>query len=171
MNLLFDSILSVSAGQLLEDGEYAGYVLPAHEEHSDQEMERNFARVMAEAYEIFCQRHEGYGRGNISQIGLKGVVSRLTDKFERLKRRVEGAQSDTALERGDDVLIDLANYALIALLLRRGIWPVEAQQPRMLSEVLYQALYDIIVARGADPERAHEVAGEMAACTAAEVEG
>ncbi len=158
MSFLDDPITVVSAGQVLRDGQFAGFVLAPHEDHDDQEMERNFGRVMQEAYETFCERHAGYGRANISQIGLSGVLDRMVDKFERLKRIVQGKQGDTSLERSDDVLIDLANYALIGLLIKRGIWPVTEQAPKTLSEELRAAIYNVLVAHACQ----RDVAGNLA---------
>ncbi len=162
MTLLDDPIFCVSAGLLLEDGQYAGHVLQAHEGHDDPEMERNFAQAMQEAYEIFCTRHEGYGRGNISQIGLAGVMDRMVDKFERLKRILEGKQGDTLQERADDAFIDVCNCALIGLLIKRGTWPVEERQPQTMEEELRKAIFHILVTYGCNREAATRLADDTA---------
>ncbi len=162
MSLLDDPITVIANGQVLEDGEFAGFVLAPHEGHDDQEMERNFGRVVQEAYETFCERHAGYGRANISQIGLSGVLDRMVDKFERLKRIVQGKQGDTSLERADDVFIDLANYALIGLLIKRGVWPVTERQPQTMEEELRKAIFHILVTYGCNREAAGRLADDTA---------
>lgn len=78
--------------------------------------------VAAELVDLLCRKQADYGPGNISAFGEKGVVVRMNDKMERLKRLVWG-EKEPANESVEDSYKDLANYSVIALLLRRGRWP------------------------------------------------
>lgn len=73
---------------------------------------------------LFQAKHKSYGPDNISATELKGIVVRLWDKINRLRRCVlennEEVLSDETLE---DTLQDVADYAIIGLLLLHEIWP------------------------------------------------
>jgi len=56
---------------------------------------------------------------NFRRHGLKGIVVRLGDKYERLNSLVWKARdAKVAGEKVEDTLIDLVNYALLALLVK-----------------------------------------------------
>ncbi len=65
-------------------------------------------------------KQRDYGSGNISSFGEFGVLVRMNDKMERLKNllKMESPKNESV----EDSYLDLANYAIIAVLLRRGIW-------------------------------------------------
>jgi hypothetical protein len=104
-----------------------------------------FAEVFGEAFELLVARQHKYGPDNIERLGVHGVLSRLAhDKVERVMRALNGTvvhgrivlTIDPSGEAGDtfeDALLDIANYALIALVLRRGRWGAptrrELEQP------------------------------------------
>lgn len=69
-------------------------------------------------FSTLADRYEAYGPDNILAFGEQGLVIRATDKLARLKRRAFDSDSPP---RPDD-WIDLAGYALIALMLRTGVW-------------------------------------------------
>ena len=69
---------------------------------------------------LFDMKQRDYGSANISVFGEFGVLVRMTDKMERLKNLWK--MSEPKNESIDDSYIDLGNYALIALLVRKGIW-------------------------------------------------
>lgn len=65
---------------------------------------------------------------NITELGLPGLYVRMVDKMSRLKKfmwhgRVESVSNETI----EDALKDLANYCIISLMLRRGLW----QKPKV----------------------------------------
>ena len=106
----------------------------------------------SEAFNIMIERQKKYGPENIKSMGEAGVIVRLNDKMERLKKWRESDELiravNTLHERGilitedlrkelvdsierdsevsdesvDDTLHDIMNYALILLALRRGWW-------------------------------------------------
>ncbi len=95
--------------------------------------EDTFHAIFAEAFDILVERQRKYGPENVRHLGLYGVFTRLAyDKVERLRRAMNGVltngevELDLAKDFGDesfdDTLIDIANYALIMVALRRGVW-------------------------------------------------
>lgn len=95
--------------------------------------EQVFDEIYKEAYELLCAKQKRYGNLNIQQLGLHGVISRIAhDKIARAKKFMNGkviagqvyldpvtAETEESLE---DTLLDIANYALIAVALQRGLW-------------------------------------------------
>ncbi len=80
-----------------------------------------FADQMLECIKLFDDKQKDYGSANISRAGYKGVMIRMGDKFCRLESL--NGKSDVANEPIDDTLRDIANYAIIALMCRKGLWP------------------------------------------------
>lgn len=66
---------------------------------------------------LVCSKQHDYGQGNILAFGEFGVLVRANDKFERLKNLQGKSPTNEAV---DDTWMDVAGYALIALMLRRG---------------------------------------------------
>lgn len=100
---------------------------------SDQSFEQTFAEIYSEAYKLLCDKQERYGDTNIEQLGIHGVVGRIAhDKSARAKKFLNGkiVGGKVILEPFDDgdgesmadTLMDIANYALIAVALQRGKW-------------------------------------------------
>jgi hypothetical protein len=61
-----------------------------------------------------------YGSGNISAFGEFGVLVRMNDKIERLKHL--NKMPNPKNESIEDSYMDLSNYAIIAMMIRRNIW-------------------------------------------------
>ena len=77
-----------------------------------------------EIYQLFMQKHKSYGPDNISATGIQGVIIRSWDKINRLRRLiVTGIDDPLTDESVEDTLMDLANYAIIGLLLLHNVWP------------------------------------------------
>lgn len=90
----------------------------------NEELERNWAKLAVELFEIFKQKQASYGPKNISTFGERGVVVRINDKLQRLIRLVWDAKEDPIDDETiSDTYLDLADYGLIAELVRRGLWP------------------------------------------------
>jgi hypothetical protein len=80
--------------------------------------------VLAAAMEtaMLCDSKQlDYGPTNIKAFGEQGVIVRVNDKFERLKTLYSNKRRPKN-EPIDDSWFDLADYALIAITLRRGQW-------------------------------------------------
>jgi hypothetical protein len=99
---------------------------PVPKEFSDY-----FRSLYAEAHGIMVQRQEGYGPGNIEQLGPYGVMSRLSsDKCSRILNEMNGSiaegkakvDHDWFTEGVRDALMDIANYAMILIALGEEEW-------------------------------------------------
>lgn len=78
-----------------------------------------------EAEHLLLRKHADYGPGNISGApggALNGLRVRMYDKFARLNNLLDNAKQPVN-EPLRDTLLDLANYALIGLLVLDGDWP------------------------------------------------
>ena len=93
-----------------------------------------FKELYDEAYTLLVERQRKYGPENIRSQGIYGVLTRLSDdKIARVKQSLQGTIVNGKIELDlildaeatdtfEDALLDIANYALIALALHRGVW-------------------------------------------------
>ena len=89
-----------------------------------QELEMEMANLLHDLHVLFKKKQASYGPGNISAFGEKGCVVRMSDKMQRLIRLVwEDRTNPLADETVDDTYLDMACYALIAILVRKNKWP------------------------------------------------
>jgi hypothetical protein len=93
---------------------------------------KEFRKIQDEQYELFCRKQFDYGPGNISvgtqlktqkerDFSLQGVWFRINDKVQRLLNLFIN-QSDPQNESIEDSFLDLGNYSIISLLVKRGKW-------------------------------------------------
>lgn len=81
--------------------------------------------ILSSLREVMISKQRDYGPRNVLDCGETGVVIRVNDKLARL-RNLYGITDGTykmksvSNETIEDSFIDLANYAIIALMLRRG---------------------------------------------------
>ncbi len=83
---------------------------------------RDFARLQSLAASIFGQRQRAYGVGNVQAIGGEGVMLRMLEKQRRVKH-LKATGGDGGDDSIRDSLLDIANLALIALMVHEGMWP------------------------------------------------
>ena len=110
-----------------EDYEYRRYVVidplvSIQTEYDIQtDMGREALKVALECVALLDRKQRDYGSENISGFGEFGVMVRLADKQARLKRLLTNsiAPSNESIE---DTYIDMVNYPILALLVRRNIW-------------------------------------------------
>ena len=99
----------------------------------DETFEDVFKKIYEEAFELLVAKQRRYGNSNIEQLGLHGVISRISfDKVSRSLKFMNGKvvngkvildEMDHSTEESlEDTLLDIANYALIAVALQRGLW-------------------------------------------------
>jgi hypothetical protein len=84
-----------------------------------------YESLIDEIKALAIKKNHDYGPENISYLGEKGCFVRISDKVNRLKHLVweEDNKNPQVLdETVEDTLIDLANYALITILLMRKHW-------------------------------------------------
>lgn len=77
-----------------------------------------FQKVCDELLETFLKKHKDYGKGNILEIGEMGITFRIAEKVSRLKNLLS-KNDGPANESLDDTWMDIAVYAVIAMLYRR----------------------------------------------------
>ena len=96
------------------------------------EMTAEFRKLQREQYELFLHKQHDYGPSNISvgtqlstddeiKLSLTGLWFRMNDKIQRLKQLVIHNQ-EPENESLMDSFMDLANYALIAQLVKKQVW-------------------------------------------------
>lgn len=103
----------------------------AEHEARAKHLEAWLGDLLEELEDLMHERGVKYGPGNIAEFGDFGAVVRMSDKFARLRNLyVEGSGGDVRDESVEDTLMDIANYAVIILAWRRGLWPgSEANKP------------------------------------------
>ena len=80
--------------------------------------------ILQELQYMMLKKHEDYGPMNISGAPggpMNGLRVRMYDKLARLNNLTETGDTPN-YESIEDTLIDLANYAIIGLLVQRGQW-------------------------------------------------
>lgn len=84
-----------------------------------QYLDEAFQTICQELVETFIQKHKDYGKGNILSLQELGIAFRESEKVERLKNLLmknEGPVNESL----DDTWTDVAVYAIIAMMYRRG---------------------------------------------------
>ena len=74
--------------------------------------------VLDEIKETILRRHKRYGH-NLLRHGEMGIIIRVDDKTERIKNMIE-AKEDDAEEPREQTWIDVAGYAVQAIMIGRG---------------------------------------------------
>ena len=118
----------------------------------DATFEDVFEDIFKEAFDLLVERQRKYGPENISGQGLYGIITRIADdKISRVRTAMNGQvvngkvvinpiEDREAEDTFEDALLDIANYALIALALKRGLWgkplraPVAQRKERLPSK-------------------------------------
>lgn len=91
----------------------------------DVKFDDDVADIFGELADLLLSKHRDYGPENIANApggAFNGVLVRMHDKMARLKN-LAGREDEAAHEPIEDTLMDMANYAVIALMVRRGLWP------------------------------------------------
>lgn len=82
-------------------------------------LDEAFKLINKQTLEIFLKKHKDYGKGNILDMGELGIAFRISEKFNRIKHLLMNGNKPTN-ELLEDSWIDIAVYAIIAVLLKRG---------------------------------------------------
>ena len=96
------------------------------------ETAKMFQDMQFEQWELFCKKQKDYGPKNISvgtnletdeevKLALTGLWFRMNDKMQRFQQIVMNNQ-EPENESLMDTFMDLANYALIAQLVKEKVW-------------------------------------------------
>lgn len=97
------------------------------------DLELEWAMIAKEIFELFKSKQKDYGPHNIGLSQDSGIVTRMTDKLMRLHTLYQPDADTPDNESIDDTWQDVADYAIIALLCRRGHWP-KSNLKEMLGE-------------------------------------
>jgi hypothetical protein len=84
-------------------------------------------KTVQELADLLISKHHDYGPKNISQSPggpLNGLRVRMWDKFARINNLIDN-EVDPEHESLEDSFKDMANYAIIGLLVLRGQWDNE----------------------------------------------
>ena len=82
--------------------------------------------IIDELGNLLISKQRDYGPGNINNAfggPMNGLLVRMGDKFERLKNLFIFGDGKPQHEPIEDSFKDLANYAIIAMMVQRGKWP------------------------------------------------
>jgi hypothetical protein len=87
-------------------------------------LEAHLSNTVKELSELLLSKHKDYGPKNISQAPggpINGLRVRMHDKLARISNLVDSG-ADPQHESLEDSFKDMANYAIIGLLVLRGQW-------------------------------------------------
>ena len=103
--------------------------IPGPIKYADPRADSTFAahvwEIMDEIGNLLITKQADYGPGNINNAfggPINGLLVRIGDKFERLKNLFKH-DTTPKYESIEDSFKDMANYAVIALMIQRGTWP------------------------------------------------
>lgn len=82
-------------------------------------LDEAFSLISQEALETFIKKHKDYGKENVLEMEELGMAIRNSEKLSRLKNLLLKNQQPEN-ESLDETWIDIAVYAVIALMYRRG---------------------------------------------------
>jgi hypothetical protein len=85
----------------------------------------NFEDILTELRIIMIRKHQDYGPFNIANApggAMNGLLVRMHDKMARLENLYYKKSDTPNYESIEDTFIDLANYAIIGLLVQRRQW-------------------------------------------------
>lgn len=94
---------------------------------------KEFRKIQAEQYDLFAKKQLDYGPSNIGmgktqlekpkdiEISTLGLITRMNDKVSRLMNLILNKKNPNN-ESIEDSLIDLANYGIMGLIVRRKKW-------------------------------------------------
>jgi hypothetical protein len=91
-----------------------------------------FKAMTDEMYKVFCAKMYDYGANNIAlgrdltdehnkKLSLMGIWFRSNDKMARIENLLQ-RKDDAANESLEDSYLDLANYSVIASIVRKNLW-------------------------------------------------
>lgn len=92
----------------------------ANSKSDPQYLDESFQKICDELLATFIQKHKDYGKGNILSIKELGIAFRLTEKIERLKNLLMNPTQDPVNESIADNIKDIAVYAIVMEMFRRG---------------------------------------------------
>ncbi|NDB57081.1 DUF1599 domain-containing protein [bacterium] len=86
---------------------------------------KDFEEILTTIKITMLKKHADYGPYNIAKApggAMNGLIVRMHDKMTRLENLYYIKRDTPNYESIEDTLLDLANYAIIGLLVQRGQW-------------------------------------------------
>ncbi len=84
-----------------------------------QFLDEAFSQICTHILNVFIRKHKDYGKDNILDTGEMGIIFRVNDKVSRLRNLTE-KNKEPQNESIDETWTDIAVYAIIAILYRKG---------------------------------------------------
>lgn len=81
-----------------------------------------FQKITEKMHQIYLKKNKDYGSSfdrQYDKYGMTSVLIRLSDKLNRLEQITKAGTIEVKDESVDDTLLDLANYAILALIKRQ----------------------------------------------------
>lgn len=108
---------------------HTGFRVTDDTDWEPDQLELDVWEVSDELNNLLISKHHDYGPKNISMAPggpLNGLRVRMWDKMARINNLLDSNRHDTpAHESLEDSFRDLANYAIISILVLKGKWPTE----------------------------------------------
>lgn len=108
---------------------HPAYKAMLEREAAQEKKDLEFGTLVQEYFDIQCElllrKHRDYGPSNIANApggALNGLRVRMHDKIARINHLIDAGQ-DPENESLRDSFMDLANYAVIALMVIDDEWP------------------------------------------------
>lgn len=92
---------------------------------NNKQFEKDVLNIYSELMELLLSKHKDYGPKNISDSPggpINGLRVRMHDKLARINNLYAKPDDEPQFEPLEDSFKDLANYAIIALLVLRDKW-------------------------------------------------
>jgi hypothetical protein len=93
--------------------------MPQNNRKDPQYLDEAFEAVLNEMLQTFIKKNKDYGKGNILDTGEIGILFRINDKVRRLQNLIT-KDKNPENESLEETWKDIAVYAVIAIILRRG---------------------------------------------------
>jgi hypothetical protein len=122
-----DEVRSHGGGTYIQVKKPAPEIFKGGIADSPIEFNNDVADVTSKLFDLLISKHNDYGPKNISQSPggpLNGLRVRMWDKLARINNLVESGATPEH-ESLEDSFKDMANYAIIGLLVLQGKWPNE----------------------------------------------
>jgi hypothetical protein len=97
-----------------------------HVESSYIKFREAVEETFSELEDLLLSKHKDYGPSNIAEApggAINGLRVRMHDKLARINNLYSNADNAPEHESFEDSFKDMANYAIIGLLVLRGQWP------------------------------------------------
>jgi hypothetical protein len=82
--------------------------------------ERTFKSIVDKMFDIYHRKNSDYGNSfskSFEKFGMQSVLMRLTDKYNRLEALTESGEEPKVKDESiEDTLMDMANYAILAII-------------------------------------------------------